>query len=42
MTIKQQILILKMQFIHCINGDGSKLAKIIKNVILLSITLTFR
>jgi len=31
LTIKQQILILKkLQFIHTVNGDGSKNAKIIK------------
>jgi len=28
----------KLQFIHCVNGDGSKPQKIIKNVILPSIT----
>ena len=27
---------------HSVNGNGSKTAKIIKKVILLSITLTFR
>jgi len=42
LTIKQQILIVKLQFIYGVNGDGSKTAKIIKKVILLSITLTFR
>jgi len=42
LTIKQQILILKLQFIYGVNGDGSKTAKIIKKVILLSITLIFR
>jgi len=42
LTIKQQILTLKLQFIHSVNGDGSKTAKIIKKIILLSITLTFR
>jgi len=30
LTIKQQILILKLQFIYGVNGDGSKTAKIIK------------
>jgi len=30
LIIKQQILILKLQFIHSVNGDGSKNAKIIK------------
>jgi len=33
---------LKVQFIHSVNGDGSKTAKIIEYVILLSITLTSR
>jgi len=42
LTIKQQILIQKLQFIHIGNDDGSKTAKIIKKVILHSITLTFR
>jgi len=42
LTIKQQILIQELQFIHSVNGDGSKTAKIIQKVILLSITLTFR
>ena len=32
----------KLQFIHSVNGDGSKTAKIIIKVILLSIPLTFR
>ena len=27
LTIKQQILILKLQFIHSVNVDGSKTAK---------------
>jgi len=41
LTIKQQLL--KLQFIYSINGDGSKTAKkIIKKVILLSITLALR
>jgi len=31
-----------LQFIHRVNGDGSKTAKIIKKVILLSVTLTFK
>ena len=39
LIIKQQILILKLQFIHSVNGDGSKTAKIIKKVILPTITL---
>jgi len=42
LTTKQQIFMLKLQFIHSVNGDGSKTAKIIKQVILLSIALTFR
>jgi len=29
----------KLQFIHSVNGDGSKTAKIIKKVILPTITL---
>ena len=35
-------LIQKLQFIHSVNGDGSKTAKIIVKVILLSITLIFK
>ena len=31
-------LILKLQFIHSVNGDGSKTAKIIKKVILPTVT----
>jgi len=34
-----EVLILKLQFIHSVNGDGSKTAKIIKKVILPTITL---
>jgi len=30
LAIKQQIYMLKLQFIHIANGDGSKTAKIIK------------
>jgi len=30
LAIKQQILIEKLQFIHSVNGDGSKTAKIIE------------
>ena len=32
----------KLQFVHSVNGDGSKTTKIFKKVILLSITLKFR
>jgi len=32
----------KLQFIHTVNGDGSKTAKIIKKAMLTTLTLTFR
>ena len=31
-----------IQFIHIVNGDGSKTAKIIKKAMLTTLTLTFR
>jgi len=32
----------KLQFIHTVNGDGSKTAKIFKKAMLTILTLTFR
>ena len=32
----------KLQFIHAVNGDGSKTAKFIKKAMLTILTLTFR
>jgi len=32
----------KLQFIHTVNGDGSKTAKIIKKALLATLTLTLR
>ena len=32
----------KLQFIHTVNGDGSKTTKIIKKAMLTTLTMTFR
>ena len=38
-SLYTSLILKKLKFIHCVNGDGSKPAKIIKKVILPTVTL---